>query len=213
MVAGKAPARSQRKGSACWTTEVAQLFPRQGEWTEAAYLSLPDTNHIVELSEGRLVIPEVPLFSHQYAVGELFALLRAFIRTHALGTVCRAPMRVRLWPGKFREPDIVFLTREHDDRKGEEFWGPPDLAVEVLSPRTEHTSGTERTDRRDKFDEYALAGIAEYWLVDVKARTIEVYVLRGEVYHLLGKWQMGEIARSELLPGLEVSVAAIVEEP
>jgi Uma2 family endonuclease len=210
---GKTASRSPQRASPRWTTEVARLFPRQGEWTEAAYLSLPDTNHIVELSDGRLVVPEVPPFSHQYAVGELFALLREFVRRHGLGTPGLAPLRVRLWPGKFREPDIVFLLREHDDRKGEEYWGVPDLAVEVLSPRTEHSSGTERTDRRDKFEEYALAGIVEYWLVDVKARVIEVYVLRGEVYHPLGKWGLGETARSELLPGLEVPVAAVVEEP
>jgi Uma2 family endonuclease len=189
-----------------------QLFPLQGEWTEATYLSLPDTNRIVELSEGRLVVPDMPPFSHQYAVGELFALLRDFVRAHRLGTVCIAPLRVRLWPEKFREPDVVFLSREHEDRRGEEFWGVPDLVMEVLSPRTGHSSGTERTDRHLKFREYAMAGISEYWLVDVNARTIEVYVLQEEQYHLLGKWGMGEVARSQLLEGFEVPVAAVVTE-
>jgi Uma2 family endonuclease len=214
MVSGlrKTASPTKRRTSPRWTTEVARLFPRQGEWTEAAYLSLPDTNRIVELSEGRLVVPDMPPTSHQYAVGEIFALLREFVRTRALGSVGLAPLRIRLWPGKFREPDIVFLLREHEDRKGEEYWGVPDLAIEVLSPRTEHSSGTERADRRDKFEEYARAGIAEYWLVDVKGHVIEVYVLRDEVYHLLGKWGRGEVARSEVLSGWELPVTAALEE-
>jgi len=198
------------------TTQVALLYPCQGEWTEADYLALPETNRIVELSEGKLVVPEMPTDPHQFAVGELFAALRAFVRDHALGHVRVAPLPVRLWPGKFREPDIVFLSREHGDRRGEQLWGVPDLVVEVISPRTEHSSGTERAGYplggREKFEEYARAGILEYWLVDPRGCTIEVYVLREEVYHLLGKWGLGEVAHSEVLTGFDVPVAAVVTE-
>jgi Uma2 family endonuclease len=105
----------------------------------------------------------------------------------------------------------TFLSREHD-RRGEEFWGVPDLVAEVISPHTEHSSGTELTERRDRFDEYATAGIPEYWLVDPGLRTIEVYVHRDGAYHLLGNWTTGEVARSELLRGLEVPVAAVMME-
>jgi Uma2 family endonuclease len=188
------------------------LYPCQGEWTEADYLALPETNRLVELSEGRLVVPDMPTDPHQFAVGELFAAVRAFVRARDLGYVRVAPLPVRLWPGKFREPDIVFLRREHGDRRGEQFWGVPDLVVEVISPRTDRSSGTERTDRREKFEEYALAGISEYWLVDPNRRTIEVYLLEEEVYHLVGKWGTGEAARSEVLQGFEVPVRAVLTE-
>lgn len=42
---------------------------------------------------------------------------------------------MRLWPGKIREPDILFVAREHSDRIGEQAYGPLDLTVEVLSPQ------------------------------------------------------------------------------
>jgi Uma2 family endonuclease len=185
---GTAPRPRRQAGL---TTQVALLYPRQGEWTEADYLALPDTTRIVELSEGRLVVPDMPTDPHQFIVGELFAALRLFVRDCGLGYVRVAPLRVRLWPGKFREPDIAFLLRAHGDRRGDQFWGVPDPVVEVISPRTEHSSGTERTDRREKFEEYARAGVVEYWLVDPKGRTIEVFVLREGVFHLLGKWAWG----------------------
>jgi Uma2 family endonuclease len=203
--------RGRRSRQPPWTTEVAWLFPRRGQWTEADYLALPETNRIVELSDGKLVIPELPTDPHQYAVGEIFAAIRAFVRERSLGHVRFAPLRVRLWPRKFREPDVVFLSREHEDRRGEEYWGVPDLAVEVISPRTERSSGTERTDRQEKYDEYALAGIAEYWLVDLRERSISVYVLREAAYHLHGKWGAGESARSAILPGLELPITDLFE--
>jgi len=191
---------------------IRDLFPPQGQWTEADYFALPETNRLVELSEGKVVIPDMPGYSHQYAVGELFATFRAFVRERGLGAVAVAPLAVRLWPGKIREPDIVFMHRDHADRIGERHWGVPDLVVEVVSPRTAESSGTEKTDREDKFSEYARAGVSEYWLVHPTERTIEVYVLRDGVYHLLDRWGVGEVARSEVLAGLEVPVEAVVGE-
>jgi Uma2 family endonuclease len=189
---------------------LLELFPLQGQWTEAVYFALPETNRIVELSNGRVVIPEMPTDSHQYAVGELFAAIRSFVRDRDLGQVRVAPLSVRLWPGKVREPDVVFMHRDHADRIEERRWGVPDLVVEVISPRTPDSSGTESTDRREKFWEYAQAGVAEYWLVHPTERTTEVYVLREERYHLLGRWGVGEVARSEVLADLEVPVGAVV---
>ena len=46
----------------------------------------------------------------------------------------------------------------------------------------------------------------------VQARTIEAYVLRGELYHQLGNWGMGETACSEILPAFAVPVTDVVSE-
>ena len=113
-------------------------------------------------------------------------------------------MPVRLWPGKIREPDILFVAKEHSDRIDEQFYGPPDLVVEVLSP------GTWCVDRREKMVEYAQAGIGEYWMVDPDAGTVEVLVLRAGAYTLRGKWGAGEVANSEVLAGFELNVGDVV---
>ena len=199
----------QRPNEGTLTYEVAELFPRQGEWTEADYLSLPETNRLVELSDGRLVVLPMPTTRHQRVVGRLFRIMSDYVEHHGLGEVAIAPLRVRLWPGKFREPDIIFMSAEHSDRIGEDYWGVPDLVVEVISPRTERSSGTEHIDRGEKFEDYRKAGVSEYWLVDPEDETIEVYVLRHGAYHLLGRWKKGEIARSEILKGFSVPVDAV----
>ena len=115
------------------TWEIAQLFPAQGHWSEEEYLAL-DTNHLIELSHGQLEVLPTPTQSHQLLVIALFELLRNFVREGQLGTVLLAPMRVQLWPGKFREPDILFMRSEHDDRRSDRFWEGADLVMEVVSP-------------------------------------------------------------------------------
>ena len=129
--------------------EVAQLWPPQGQWTEADYFALPDTNRLIELSEGELIMPPHPTETHQRVVLNLVRLLDAFVIRHDLGVVRFAPLPVRLWPGKIREPDILFVAKEHADRIGEQAYGPPDLVVEVTS------SSTWRIDRLEKPVEYA----------------------------------------------------------
>ncbi|MCL0048654.1 Uma2 family endonuclease, partial [Dehalococcoidia bacterium] len=186
-----------------WEAEiapVAELYPPQGQWTERDYFTLPDTNRYIELSEGGLVMPPHPPDRHQAAILELAVRLRTFVLDRNLGLVRIAPLPVRLWPGKIREPDIFFLSKEHADRAGEKVYGVPDLVIEVLSP------GTEQVDRGEKYFEYARAGVREYWMVDPDEQTIEVYILRGSVYQLRERFKAGELVRSELLSGFETNV-------
>ncbi len=186
------------------TTELLSLFPLQGEWTEEDYFNLPETNHIVELSEGRLIVPEMPTTLHQRIIVKLLRKMADFVDDNELGEVGVAALPVRLWKGKIREPDIIFMSDEHKDRIEIGCWGVPDLAVEVIS------KSNEDTDRIEKFSEYAKAGIQEYWIVEPEERTIEIYILDRKKYKLLGKWGIDETARSEMLAGFEVKVKDII---
>lgn len=138
------------------TYPVAELFPPQGQWTDEEYLSL-NTNRLIELSDGNLEVLEMPTPFHQLVVVRLITALYTFVTQHQLGHVLVAPVRVRLWPGRFREPDLVFIATAHADRITSKYWGVPDLAVEVIS-----LDDPDR-DRMAKKAEYAQAGIPESW--------------------------------------------------
>ena len=187
------------------TWEIAQLFPAQGHWSEEEYLAL-DTNHLIEFSHGQLEVLPMPTQSHQLLVIALFELLRNYVRTRKLGTVLFAPMRVQLWPGKYREPDILFMRTEHDDRRSDSFWEGADLVMEVVSP------DDPQRDTVTKRREYAQAGIPEYWIVDPADVSISVLTLRGIEYTLHGEFVAGETATSVLLDRFEVEVAAVFSE-
>jgi Uma2 family endonuclease len=56
--------------------------------------------------------------------------------------------------------------------------GAPDLIVEVLSPSNRgHDLLTKRAL-------YARAGVREYWIADPEARTLEIFALDRDAFHL-----------------------------
>ncbi len=187
-------------GEPVW--EIAQLFPAQGQWSEDDYLEL-DTNHLIEYSYGYIEVLEMPTELHQDIVFILAQLLAQFVKVHDLGKVLFAPLRVRVGPKKYREPDIVFMFKAHSERRGEQYWNGADLVMEVLSP------GNRNLDLVTKRREYARAGIPEYWLVDPEYRTIVVLFLEGQRYTIYGEFHMGEQAASRLLEGFSIDVSAL----
>ena len=192
-------------GGPALTDEVAELFPAQGEWSEDDYFALPDSNRIIELSDGKLEMVEMPTDPHQAAVGQLLFRIMLFLQQHKIGFVRTAPLPVRLWPGKIREPDLVFMAAEREDRIAEEYWGVPDLAVEVHSP------GTRRLDRVIKKEEFARAGIREYWRVDTTARTIEVYRLEADAFELVRVFGPSDTLTSAVLPDIQLKAGEVFE--
>jgi Uma2 family endonuclease len=55
----------------------------------------------------------------------------------------------------------------------------PAIVIEVLSP------GTARIDKMLKFSRYQEGGIEQYWVVDPRVPSIEVYQLTDGAYQLL----------------------------
>jgi Uma2 family endonuclease len=112
-----------------------------------------------------------------------------------------------LGPGRFREPDIVYL------RPGRgEFRGQPegaDLVMEVVSEGEEN----RRRDLEEKRRDYAQAGIPEYWIVDPESRRVTVLALEQGTYREHGVFGPGNAASSVLLPGFSVSVTDLFAAP
>ena len=189
-----------RLGEPAWN--VALLFPSQGDWTEEEYLAL-ETNHLIELSDGWLEVLPMPTLLHQLIVRYLFQLLDAFVKAQTTGEVLFAALPVRLWPGKMREPDVLYLR----PKRLRNLKKPPqgaDLVMEVVS-------GSPDDRKRDlviKRKEYAKAGIAEYWIVDPDERTVTVLTLGKKTYRVHGVFGPGSTATSVLLPGFAVDVTA-----
>jgi Uma2 family endonuclease len=195
------PQRLSRRGEPAW--EVAFLFPPQGNWSESEYLGL-DTNRLVELSGGCLEVLPMPTLFYQLIVKFLYHLLDAFVTAHTRGTVLFAPLPVHLRPGQYREPDILYLRPE----RIRNLRGQPegaDLVMEVVSEGQEN----RQRDFDIKREEYARAGIPEYWIVDPQEQRIIGLTLDGTTYREHGVFGSGAQATSVLLPGFSVAVDAV----
>ena len=143
----------------------AGLRGRTIPMTYEEYLALPDDVR-AEWVDGEAIIFMTARPPHAEAVGFMVTLLRLFVRRFGLGTVRPGAMEMLILGGRSsRDPDLTFVSNERlhlltRDRLD----GPADLVVEIISP------DSVRRDRRDMFDEYARAGIREYWIADVRPR-------------------------------------------
>jgi Uma2 family endonuclease len=184
------------------------LFDTLGNepWSEAEYLAYANRfARLVEYLDGKVVILDMPTPNHQRLVLRLYDCLQAWAVGHGAETLV-APMPVRLGPGHFREPDVMLYAADRRSAVKDQFGGPPDLVVEVLSP------GTARQDSGAKMLEYAAAGIPEYWLVDPQRRELVLHTLSAERYGPGRTVAVGDQADSTRLHGLRCAVADLFRD-
>ena len=182
-----------------------QPWPEQGQWSYADWLRLPDDGYCYELIEGELFASPSPSIEHQNAVSALLTEIRHYARGKGLGLVLAAPIGVQLPEHTVVvQPDVLFISRDRLDIVGDDvITGAPDLVVEVLSP------SNWVFDRTRKQKAYEQAGVREYWIVDYRARTVDVLVLEGREFVQRGHYGAGSVAPSEVLSGFVMSVADI----
>ncbi len=72
-------------------------------------------------------------------------------------------------------PDIMIICDRKLNYK-KRYYGVPKFVAETLSP------STAKKDRTVKMEWYAKKGIEEYWIVDYRAKSLEIYYLKAAVY-------------------------------
>ncbi|MBC8161576.1 MAG: Uma2 family endonuclease [Roseiflexaceae bacterium] len=186
--------------------EIAHLFPYQGHWSEDEYVAITNaTNRLVEFSHGKIEVLPMPTRTHQLILMYLYRLFYASIEAPGFASVFIAALRVRLWQGKIREPDLVVMLAEHRHRQGEAYFDGADLVVEVVS------DDDPKRDLVIKREEYAQAGIPEYWIVEPQFETVTVLRLEGAAYAEHGRYGRGTVATSALLADIAVEVSALFD--
>ncbi len=180
--------------------------PRKAKrlWTyDEVVAELPETNQPTELWDGELIMSPAPHPKHQETVLLIARLLQDFVSHRKLGKVLISPIDVVLSPRRTVQPDVIFVHRDHLQIVQAAVRGAPDLIVEVLS------TGNWRRDRIDKKSLYEQYDVPEYWIVDLEARTIEVFTLAAGAYRLHCKAAGNQSATSKLLEGFTLTFSKI----
>jgi Uma2 family endonuclease len=136
-------------------------------YTVAEVYKLPADGCRYELLDGVLQVTPLARRRHQRIILKVAYRLEQWAEQH--GGTLYPGVNVDLDDRTHFEPDVAYSRS--DDTSGLAFTDAPDLVVEVSS------LSTKRFDRGAKKDRYALAGAAEFWLVDLDADVIEQYVL------------------------------------
>jgi Uma2 family endonuclease len=186
------------------TRQFQAILRAEQEQRQRFYDEMSDAQK-TEFINGEIIVHTPVKLRHSNASDNLFALMRAYVQKHALGLVGHEKLLVTLTRNDY-EPDICFFGQA----KAQTFtpdqvrFPAPDLVVEILS------ESTEAVDRGIKFEDYALHGVAEYWIVDPNQESAEQYLLQDERYGLAVKVKTGTI-QSVVISGFDIPVRAIFD--
>ncbi len=136
-------------------------------------IRMPDDGFKHELVEGRLITMTPPGARHGGLTGRLCSALERFVDEHDLGAVfVETGFHLVRNPDTVRAPDVSFVRRERLPEEGlpDGLWpGPPDLAVEVMSPND------SKPEVERKVQEYLQKGVGLVWVVFPRKRNVAVY--------------------------------------
>jgi Uma2 family endonuclease len=177
--------------------------------TYEEFLEWADEDTRAEWLDGEVIVLMPPSLLHQRLIRFLSHLLGLFVALREVGEVLVAPFQMKLaFRPSGREPDLIFVAREHLDRLTRMYLdGPADLAVEIVS------EDSRTRDRRDKYQEYEAAGVREYWLIDPDTRQAEFFGLGPEGrYQSLPVDEAG-VFHSRVVPGFWLRVEWLWRDP
>ena len=143
-------------------------------FTAEELFHLPEADRRYELVEGVLTKMSPTGFEHGDVALNVAFLLKQHVVSHKLGKVLAAETGFKLAndPDTVLAPDASFIRQEELDRLGptKKFWpGPPDLAVEVMSP------GDTVRAAQEKAHLWLTHGTRMVWVVNPTRRTISVF--------------------------------------
>lgn len=161
-----------------------------------------DEPYRYDLVKGELLTMPLAGFQHGTVAMNIALLLGAYVKANNLGFICAAETGFKLEsdPDTVLGPDVSFVARDCVVTVSQDYYpGPPDLAVEVLSP------GDRRSRVERKTSLWLLRGTKSVWLVNSRQRTVEVVRADGErkLYH-----ESDELV-DDTVPGFCVAVSQI----
>jgi Uma2 family endonuclease len=177
--------------------------------TYEEFLAWCDEDTWAEWVNGEVVMVSPASQRHQDLAGFLSSVLRIFVQVRDLGVVLTAPFQMKVGAQlSGREPDLLFVAKPNLGRlKAAYLDGPADLVVEISSPES------RLRDRGEKFAEYALGGVPEYWLLDPEQRQADFYLLDARGRYRLMEADASGVYRCRVLPGFWLRVDWLWQAP
>lgn len=166
-------------------------------------------NKFVEWVKGEIMMTEATNLLHQDIAGFLLVSLRWFVEAHDLGKVISAPFQMWL-PSveRGREPDLLFVATANLKRlQSSHLNGAADLVVEITSAES------RLRDRGEKFAEYEIEGVREYWIIDPESERVDFFVLGAEERFIRRYPDAQGIYTSEILSGFHLEVKWLWQKP
>ncbi len=161
------------------------------EWIEGVVIKMPGS------------------LKHNDLIFFLRQLLAAYFDLRPLGRVISQPfvMILPAFPKRRREPDLMVVLKTNPrELKDTYLDGAADICIEVVSEES-----IER-DHGDKFREYEIGGVPEYWIIDPLHDEARFYRLNDQARYERQSEDAGGNYRTPALPGLALHVPTLWQD-
>ena len=164
--------------------------------------NLDDGSNRHELIKGELLTMPPPKFEHGVVSANLVMILGQHVRANRLGQICtETGYHLERHPDTVLGPDVSFVSNDRDLRPEGYYPGPPDVAIEVLSP------GDRKSYVERKLAIWLETGTRSVWLVNPRRRTVEVISSLSDRRTL---HETDELV-DDTIPGFRIKVSEIFE--
>lgn len=157
-----------------------------------------------ELVAGELRMMSPAGFRHGAVTARIATAMASHAESHRLGTVLAAEtgFLIAREPDTVRAPDVAFVRAERLEGGMPTgfFVGPPDLAVEVLSP------SDRPGDVASRIRDWVEAGTRQVWVVDPQARTLVVHQRTEEPIVFT---EQASVPGDEIMPGFVLPLGGV----
>ncbi|MDX1909533.1 MAG: Uma2 family endonuclease [Bacteroidia bacterium] len=183
--------------------EAEAIIERETDKRHKFY-ELIHEDHKAEFINGEVVFRSPVRRQHWRATTRLAMKLSAYVERLGLGEVGIEKVMISLTRNDY-EPDVCFFRQEVAATFTPEqmLFPAPDFLVEVVS------NSTEKTDRGEKFVDYAAHGVQEYWIVDPRHQCVEQYLLQDDGTFMLHAKVAEGVIRAQAVPGFSIDAEEI----
>jgi Uma2 family endonuclease len=171
--------------------------------TAEELIELPSGQHRYELIKGELLTMSPSGEEHGLLSATIASLLFTFVKANDLGVVYGSETGFKLEsdPDTVLAPDVAFIRKARVGHRSKSYRnGPPDIAVEVISP-------SERKSQIEcKIAQWLSFGTLSVWMVNPDSKAIEVVSVKGR-----NTFEENDYLVDEVIPGLLLRVSEIFD--
>lgn len=174
-------------------------------YTVEEFMSLPDDGKRYELIEGELKEMPGPNHKHGIITSRLIMALGNFLASQGQSPdLALTNMAFELAKKTAPIPDVAFITAERaaGDDLSKAFSGPPDLAIEIMSPTDKWSEVINKVKLYQRYQTRLI------WVVDPFDQGVFVYQLGHPRRTLLAE---DELTGEDVIPGFSLAVQALFD--